>query len=671
MLDISAVLCHGRASQAARDQPLPTAVLCWVGVLAAPGIAQAQQPVTVNLEPIVVKGTPLEDASPNVIDEGKIRLQQPTTLNELFFRSSDVSVSGGNRTTAQKVYVRGLEDTRLNVTIDGAKTSGTLSPHNGNNGIDPFILKRVTVDAGPGSALSGPSALGGSIAYETKAVEDFLLPDERFGAAVRLSGQTNGERLSPGAAVYGMPDDRIGFVFYGSKDNADNYRAGNGEDVTYTDNEPLNLFAKLQYQPAEAHAINLSSIYREDNGLRAAQVNFGVDPSHPRATAEDQEHIQRTSTVSYEYAPASSPYVNLVASIQENETELRRLRASNQTASWRSRGANIQNRSTIGQFYVVYGVEYLSERSRGVVAATVDESETARSIGAFLQLDYSLSEQWQLSAGLRYDNSALTDFEGNDYDGANVSPNVGLTFAPIGGLTFSASWAEAFRGVQPAPGLNLMAGIDAGATDTSLEGEVSRAFELGVDYVWREFVVGVTAFQTDIEDVVLFGGRGGAPFSRSNGGKAEISGITANLGYHWHNWVTQASYTQTETTLGGRPVSPDDWYDGFAPQGDKLAVAVGYQFRPADLYLEWNSVFVFAERDLPESFTSADKLSGYHVHDVSLFWRPQARQEFSVAVTNLLDEAYVAHGTPYNVPGGTTNLCEMGRSARLTALLRF
>ena len=79
--------------------------------------------------------------------------------------SGDVVVSGANRTAAQKIYVRGIEETSLNVSIDGARQGGNLYSHSGDNSnIDPFLLKQVTVEPGTGSALTGPGALGGAIA---------------------------------------------------------------------------------------------------------------------------------------------------------------------------------------------------------------------------------------------------------------------------------------------------------------------------------------------------------------------------------------------------------------------------------------------------------------------------------------------------------------------------
>lgn len=610
-----------------------------------------------------------------VVDAEEIVIQQPTTLNELLSRSPDVSVSGGNRTPAQRVYVRGVDDARLTSTINGARTSGVIFPHNGSNGIDPFLLERVEIEAGTGNALSGPATLGGAIRYETRDAEDLLLPGQTFGGLLRFSGQTNGDQLTYGAAIYGRPDERFSYVLYYSDTFADNYEDGDGNEVTFSDNEPSTAMIDLDFRPAEGHELSFTSIRREDNGLRSFQANFGVNPILPPATPEDQELIQMTNVLSYRFNPADNPMIDLQARIYENETELVRRPTfpfpSTITGTWRTRGIELRNTSDFDRFSLTYGVDYTEEFSLGEVAGGPSASETSRTFGAFVQGDFDISDQLFVTAGLRFDAASLTDIAGNEYEGGHISPNIGFRYTPTDDLAFFASWSQAYAGVQPAPGFNLIRGINTAVNDPTLDGEVANTFEVGVDYERDGLFLGATLFQTTIDDVILYDGRGGAPYARTNGGEAETRGYTLRAGYAWSDWDVGLIFAHQETTLGGRSVSPDDWYDGFVPQGDTLDFTIGYQHPRQDLRVEWHSKFVFSEDDLPATFTSASELAAYDVHDLSVVWRPSLNQEYALAVTNIFDESYVAHGTPFNVPGGVTNLREPGRSIRLTASFRF
>lgn len=92
---------------------------------------------------------------------------QANDLAGIFRSSPSVSV-GGSVGVAQKIYVRGLEDAYLNVTVDGAQQTSTLFHHIGRVTVDPDLLQQIDVQAGAGEATSGPGAIGGSIRFKTK-----------------------------------------------------------------------------------------------------------------------------------------------------------------------------------------------------------------------------------------------------------------------------------------------------------------------------------------------------------------------------------------------------------------------------------------------------------------------------------------------------------------------
>ena len=53
--------------------------------------------------------------------------RQAQDLNDIFRGDAEVSV-GGSSGISQKIYVRGLEDTMLNISVDGAEQSGSPFP---------------------------------------------------------------------------------------------------------------------------------------------------------------------------------------------------------------------------------------------------------------------------------------------------------------------------------------------------------------------------------------------------------------------------------------------------------------------------------------------------------------------------------------------------------------
>ena len=71
-------------------------------------------------EMMVVGGT-----TNTVITPAELEQYQANDLADVFRQVPSVSV-GGSLGIAQKVYIRGLEDTLLNISVDGAPQTGTL-----------------------------------------------------------------------------------------------------------------------------------------------------------------------------------------------------------------------------------------------------------------------------------------------------------------------------------------------------------------------------------------------------------------------------------------------------------------------------------------------------------------------------------------------------------------
>ena len=95
-----------------------------------------------------------------VIDYSEIQELSPNSVQELFRQESSVAV-GGTNTFNQKVYVHGVEETNLAVTIDGSRQNNKIFHHNATNVIDPRLLKAARVDAGVAAVRINPGNIGG------------------------------------------------------------------------------------------------------------------------------------------------------------------------------------------------------------------------------------------------------------------------------------------------------------------------------------------------------------------------------------------------------------------------------------------------------------------------------------------------------------------------------
>ncbi|WP_156496865.1 TonB-dependent receptor plug domain-containing protein, partial [Alcanivorax sp. HI0083] len=100
---------------------------------------------------------------------------------------------GGSIPVNEKVYVRGVEETAMLVTVDGARQNNKVFHHNATNLIDPSLLKSASAAAGVASADDGPGALGGALKYETVDVADMLAPGDNLGGFLNGRYASNGD----------------------------------------------------------------------------------------------------------------------------------------------------------------------------------------------------------------------------------------------------------------------------------------------------------------------------------------------------------------------------------------------------------------------------------------------------------------------------------------------
>lgn len=139
----------------AASRRLAAGLLCGV---CFPLTVLAQEPVM--LEGIVL--TAEEQAALGRVEIGAERLEDVATgsLDDVFAEEPAVSVGGGIALTEQ-VFVNGIDQQQLAVTVDGASQNNSLFHHTGTNVIDPGLLKAVRVDPGRRGRGCGPLCAGG------------------------------------------------------------------------------------------------------------------------------------------------------------------------------------------------------------------------------------------------------------------------------------------------------------------------------------------------------------------------------------------------------------------------------------------------------------------------------------------------------------------------------
>jgi len=560
--------------------------------------------------------------------------QQAQDLNDIFRKDAEVSV-GGSSGISQKIYVRGLEDTMLNISIDGAEQSGSLFHHQGRLSIEPELLKQVDVSAGAGRATNGPGALGGAIQFKTKDAADLLAPGKQFGAQVKGGYYTNNNGYKISTSLYGEVTEDLGLLASFGYVDSDNIKDGRGEEQPYTANEQSVALLKLSGQLNEKHYVSLSYDYRDDDNTRLNRPHF--QPSF-KNEALQQEADRHTITANHSFT--SSDVINIDSTLYSTANRI----AHKDHPRWGTSdgtidtvGAKIFNTSTLGAHTLIVGADYKKDQSEFETNYSGKQiaKEDCTVYGLFVQDDWRLTEKLLLSAGARYDWYELKDNINQEFDSSGFSPNIAINYRVLSGLDVFASYAEAFRGQQ----IKELFIIDYAENAPDRGPEHAKNTEIGAKYTNENLSAGVTLFNSKIEDVVDNDGT-----AYTNIGELITKGLTAYVGYSLENIHTRLSYNQSRPELNGVPLSDDNMNLGTSI-GDTWVLDVNY-IANDELELGWNARFVERLTDVADPTVHPEK-PGYGVHDLYAQWIPLTEQDLklTVSVKNVFDKYYFDHAT--------------------------
>ena len=612
-----------------------------------------------------------------LVTQAELETQQANDLEDVFRATPSVAV-GGSVGIAEKVYVRGLEDALLNVTIDGATQAGVLFHHAGRLSVEPELLKQVEVHAGAGVATDGPGALGGAIRFTTKDPEDLLRPDEQVGALLKAGYFDNTQGYKTSANIFGRINDDWSAMATIARSDNEAIVAGNGTELGGTEAEQAMGFAKVVGKLSQSQTLRLSYDRREDEGIRAQRPQWIIsswNPGYPLSIERE------TLTLGYQLSPSGNPYVNLEVTVYDTRSELEQ----NVIGRWgiyngasESQGINLRNTTQLENHELIYGAEYRDDNaSAGPGTNPHAYEENARVTGLFIQDLYQFNEKLLFSAGLRYDDYSLTDNRAQDFNADGFSPNVGISFQLTSALSLNASYAEALRGRQTMETFLL----DSRINSPDLQAEEAENTEIGFEYYRNSLGFSGTFYQARINNAIndqRIPLNGVPTWIFRNIGDIETEGFDLRVSYDWQQLQAGLSYSDFDSDLisdeGNLQLNAYDHGALGNTIGNTWTADLVWQFNEA-LEFGWNGRLVERVDGIRSSAGLLDK-KGYAVHDVYAQW--QAGQDFTLTLTvkNLFDKYYADHATNGNfehIEGyeGIVGLSEAGRDIRLTLSLRL
>ncbi|CAM3788429.1 MULTISPECIES: TonB-dependent receptor [Pseudoalteromonas] len=649
---------------------------------------------------------------------------QANDLEDIFRHTPSVTV-GGSLGIAQKIFVRGMEDSMVNVTVDGAPQTSTLFHHIGRVAIEPELLQSVEVQAGAGEATSGTGAVGGAIRFKTKSADNLLSDNEQFGGIAKASYFSNdGHKES--LSLYGKLTDKVGVLASYVNVSRDNMDDGDGEEIPGTAADQTLAFIKLNAELTENQNLTLSYENRKEEGEFGKQTNWAPLESDPLFMSWGERE-----TMVLNHAWYLNSAVNLETTIYRTESSFKR-ELYTWDATIETTGFDIRNTSDLGQHTLTYGVEQkvdkVHSQSYEDFGGIFDEEGTVT--GVYVQDHWQLTDALLLSFGARYDAYELdhSGIEANwiqvdgvwvvetDASGApvtttdefstdkqdGVSGNIGFEYSFTESLKLSAGYAQALRGRQVADAFT----VGELTPNQNLSPEEVDNTELGLVYNDGTWLFEASMYLSVINDVVFdkFKGREGVFYE--NIGDLETKGIELVSGYQGDNFDVIVSYSHNDVELNNASfVWPDaDDASGYSTVnidgiemaayeygglgnaiGDSINVNFNYHVNEQIKFgLNYNHVASLNDIEVFHRSIELGWLSeletinkpGYDLFDAYVTYEPLTNLRFDLSVQNLLDESYLSHGSVADyghIPGyeSVVGIKEPGRDIRLSVSYKF
>ena len=672
---VSAILCS-QLAVAATD--VPSTTLQTITVTANSSVREKVQE----------DGVDVEDYTP---------AQQASHLSDFLNVVPGVTI-GGTSSVNQRIRIRGLEDSNLKVTVDGARQEGKLFYHMGDITIDPDLLKQADVAVGNNSVTLGNDALGGAVAFKTVDAADLLKPGQKIGAKLKAGYASNNDELLTSATVFGAPSDNVDLLAYYGKRDTSSGEDGEGREL-FEDSESESFLLKAGAYVGDDHHVGASFSRTDKEGVFPFRPDFpslGDDPI-PQKVKRD------TYTLDYNFNPASS-LVDVDTTVYQTETQILRDNGVENVSGYdwdakvKTTGGKIENTSVIeatsGRHKLIAGLEHYKKQSDFYTAKDRATKLPASGEDSAKNTSVYLEDQWQmgkfsLTPGVRYDRYEAPDFiaGGKTYD--NVVGALAASYEIAPSTQVFASYTQLFNG--PDLGQAIFNRDGAGTVvNNDLKAEEGDNAEVGVVTTLRDLTTANDSlqlsgkyFETNIENYIEFI-RSGLSCGPNLGNDCQgavnkdedykIKGVELAADYKMNNFSMGLSYAHARSKGEDTGYSFYSQTGSASDAGDKYMVNLAYQ--PTDTTeLGWRSTYV---APVTQTFISRGEVTelkkpSYDVHDIFMSYLPTQVEglKATVGVYNIFDETYASHASRFDPLKDDSTDFEPGRNIKASLTYQF
>ena len=575
-----------------------------------------------KLEPVIITATRTARtadetlASVSVITRKDIERLQAHSLQDLLRNEVGFSVSNnGGAGKLSNVFIRGTESDHVLVLIDGIKVGSATSGTTAFQNLPLEHIDRIEIVRGPRSSLYGSEAIGGVIQIFTRKGSKKDTPN--FSAS---AGKYDSKKVTVGVSGGG---DQAWYNIGLSGFNTTGFNSCTGKPFPggagcFTVEPDIDGY---RYQSG-----SLRAGYRFDNGT---EVDLSM--SRSAGSAEFDGSFQNEGDTVQQIVGGSvklSPTENWLATVTIGRSldESDNFKDGIYSSTFDSKRDSIswQNDFTFhNDQQLTLGLDYLDDKVDSSVLYNVTSRDNT---GIFAQYQGSYGANELILAGRRDDNQQFgTHSTGSLSWGYNLNSKT----------RFTAAYGTAYK----APSFNEL--YYPGSSNPNLEPESSSTFEVGIKGKINKGHWDVTAFRTEVDDLIAFDAN---TFTPVNINSASINGIEARLQVQLYDWDIDANLTLLDT----ENKSSDSNHGNELPRRVKQALNINLDRHYGKLNA---GLSLHARSSAYDDLGNNRKLKGYATADVRVGyiftkdWLIQAR------IDNVFDKEYET-ASFYNQPKG-------------------
>lgn len=610
-----------------------------------------------------------------VLTQQDLELINPVDLQDVFNGETSVSV-GGSTPVSQKIYVYGIEDSRLAVTVDGALQSNATFHHAGTLLLDPALLKAARVDPAIAPADAGPGALGGSIQFETVDVKDLLDPGKTMGGFVTVAWDTNSEALSTGVSAYAMSNGFEVLGYYKVHDG-DDWEAGNGVEQDATAQSLKTALGKFAFEAQSGDRLELSYEWINDDSIRPYRANFGgvIGPGGVinTVTYPNQPYDLERKTFTFTYTDEKPRgWWDPKFVIAYNETSLEAFSdADTSFAEIERWSGKFENKFAISSGNVIAGLDFFHTESFGGYDIFTGTEED-HNIGFYAQARLDLMKNFRTSFGGRIDHQMFTGVDGTDIDNTGFSGNISAEYDLNEIFTLKGGYAHVFGRIPLAEALLNYNAYTYDGLDTYESDNVTAG--ISAEYKGFTFDANYTLIKMD-DAIAYFAERGDPTRSRNFLADIESESFDIAVGYKWATGFVKAQYSNIDVTANDEPIGSTAFYYG-TNIGELITLQIVHGFEGTGITVGADAQIALEQDDIIDP--SYDPIPAYEVFNAFVEYKPKSTPELTLRaeVNNIFDETYADRATSGQDYLGTSlfdiaPLLEPGRSLYLSARAKF